>query len=114
MAVSKVRTAAAALGLDPDAELTEHEVVAAYRALAKDAHPDAGGSPEAWQALADARMIMLRHVARRAPQNTLPDGRTRCPGCNGAGTVQIRRAWRAMTSRCPLCKGTGASAGAAL
>jgi DnaJ-class molecular chaperone len=56
----------------------------------------------------------MGHVRAQKPQNALPDGRARCARCTGRGTVESRRAWRTMITRCPECKGTGASAQGAL
>jgi hypothetical protein len=47
-----------ALGLEPRA--TREEIIAAYRELAKVAHPDVGGSHEAMTALTRARDEALR------------------------------------------------------
>jgi hypothetical protein len=45
------------LEIDPDADT--HIVKAAFRAKAKDAHPDQGGSRADWQRLQEAREVML-------------------------------------------------------
>lgn len=53
----------AALGVAPSA--TASEVKAAYRSLAKQSHPDAGGTQEAFEAIATAAETLLDVDARR-------------------------------------------------
>lgn len=108
MTVSKVREAAAMLGLDPEAALSVDDVNTAYRVVAKEHHPDRGGDPAKFHALADAKVTMLRHVRRRSAQAAHPAGGVKCPRCKGTGTIESLRAWRSMRVRCPQCKGTGA------
>lgn len=108
-----VRASAETLGVDPDTA-TREEITTAYRELAKLHHPDAGGDREKFLGLGVAKDALLHHIGRRAAQSTLPDGRAPCARCGGKGTVESRRAWRTMVVRCPVCKGTGASAPGAL
>ncbi len=53
----------AVLGLQPTA--SPDQIKAAYRAVAKQAHPDAGGSPEAMQAVNEAYQTLSNPAARR-------------------------------------------------
>ncbi len=67
-------SARAALGLAPGAG--PHEVKAAYRALAKHTHPDAGGDRERFEALTAAYRLALRSGPRHRflVPGTLPAG----------------------------------------
>lgn len=53
----------ALLELPPDGELTAAEINAAFRRLAKSAHPDAGGDHEAYCRLTDARDALLERAS---------------------------------------------------
>jgi DnaJ-domain-containing protein 1 len=57
------RAACAVLGLDPEVEHDEQAVRAAYRRAARTAHPDAGGSPDAFARVARARDVLLGGAA---------------------------------------------------
>jgi hypothetical protein len=52
-----------ALELPLDGELTAQEINAAFRRLAKKAHPDAGGDPAAYIRLTEARDVLLELVS---------------------------------------------------
>lgn len=69
----------AILGLAPDA--AERDVIDARRRLAKEAHPDAGGSVEHMQRLNDAADLALRQIATRGRPGARPaPPRGRPPG----------------------------------
>ena len=53
----------ALLELPLDGELTAAEINTAFRRLAKNAHPDAGGDHEAYCRLTDARDALLEHAS---------------------------------------------------
>ena len=72
------------------------EVRAAYWELAKKAHPDAGGSAEAFNALQAAhRAAMDLAVA------------TPCPTCRGRAVIHTQRGFNVLVSPCLPCNGTG-------
>ena len=52
-----------ALDLPMDGALTRSEIKAAFRMLAKTAHPDAGGSSDHYRRIAEARDALLEKVA---------------------------------------------------
>ena len=52
-----------ALGLPLEGVLEPSQINAAFRRLAKAAHPDTGGSNEAYRRLVDAREVLLRQFA---------------------------------------------------
>lgn len=54
------------LGFGPDARPTLGEIRSAYRAAARREHPDAGGSPERFAAVAAARDTLERALAGTA------------------------------------------------
>jgi hypothetical protein len=55
-----------ALDLPIDGTLTRSEIKAAFRMLAKTAHPDAGGSAEHYRRIAAARDALLRQFGGRS------------------------------------------------
>jgi hypothetical protein len=55
-----------ALGLPVEGALTPPEINAAFRRLAKSAHPDAGGSNEHYRRIAEARDALLAQFADAA------------------------------------------------
>lgn len=87
-------------GLGPE------QVNASYRTAAKAAHPDAGGTSEAFAAVDRARHVLLKWLERsEAPQT--PGMGTVCARCQGKGFITSQRAWRALRVQCPTCRGTG-------
>lgn len=82
-----------------DAVPTPGGLVVAYRAAAKLAHPDTGGSEEAMQRLNAAKAVL-----EAAEPGTKPDdGRQRCAFCRGTGTIRSGF----ITKTCSGCNGTG-------
>jgi hypothetical protein len=53
------------LGLPLDRRLTENEIHRAYKLLAKRAHPDAGGSDEAFLKITSAQEMLMRQRRMR-------------------------------------------------
>jgi DnaJ-class molecular chaperone len=105
-----IKEAASLLGFEPGATIREEDIVAAYKAKAKTAHPDMGGSDEEFRTLTLAYNTLREAVKRPAPLGKRIH--SRCSTCNGSGIVDTRRAsWRTLKVRCPQCKGTGASQG---
>lgn len=94
--------ALSALGLGNT--FTSDQLRAAYRAAAKRAHPDAGGSAEQFQ-----QVTLAHSTLAKGPKRKAHDPRAVCPTCDGNGWVVRARAWRAVRARCPACKGTGVS-----
>lgn len=100
--------AAETLALDLSLPLTAEQVGQAYRLLAKAAHPDAGGSPEAFAAVDRAKHVLLGWLARSpAPVDTLSDVGEQCYKCSGKGFVVSQRGWRQMRVQCLMCRGAG-------
>jgi len=60
---SELHGAATAFGLHVG--YIRSDVEAAFRRLAKSAHPDAGGTLEGFQALVEQRDLLLRHLTAR-------------------------------------------------
>lgn len=107
---------------------SEEDLKNAYKREAKKAHPDVGGTKEAFQKLQDAYTVCSKmistHVGDQATTETgellselgkglgnFKNGVT-CVGCNGKG-YQMNRRWslsardREYASVCYSCKGTG-------
>lgn len=89
-----------AMGEVPDAET----LAQLYRAKAKAAHPDAGGSPETMAQLTAARDML----ASAEPGDS---GRVKCSACKGAGAIVT--GWTS-GKECPRCHGTGWAAAGSL
>ena len=75
------------LGLPPDADATA--IRRARRELARSAHPDVGGDPDAMQRINVAAAAALRRLSEPAPATSgstpPPDGRPAPPGRGGWG-----------------------------
>lgn len=92
--------------------LTTELVLAAYRAKAKDAHPDAGGSAEAFAAVDRAKYVLLSWLERQARDGAgaVPHGGvTKCQRCDGKGYVELltRSFGGRLRKQCPGCHGNG-------
>lgn len=99
--------AAKVLGIPRGTTMDEATLDQAYRVKAKETHPDAGGTDEAFHAVLQARSVLLNALKR--PQGyTPPPSQAKCPKCKGTGTTESRRAWHTMRVRCAECKGAGA------
>ena len=83
------------LGLPIDA--TEVEVIASFRRLASEKHPDKGGSSEEFIQLRQAYELAL--VEARKP--------LMCPSCLGVGTKLIASGFHSMKQTCNSCGGSG-------
>lgn len=71
MARMSDRDAWEVLGLNPQDSVDDEQLHAAYRAKAREAHPDAGGDREAWDALAEAYALLAargEHMVADQPQ----------------------------------------------
>lgn len=87
--------ALAVLGLAPSA--TRAQAKDAYRALARECHPDRGGDRARWD--------QLQAAYRRALEEL---GRPRlCPACNGLKTITVSRRGRLVAKTCETCHGAG-------
>lgn len=62
---SEVRLASMVLGIHPPFD--EMGVQRAFRAAAREAHPDAGGTADLFRAATDARDVLLRFMRRQTP-----------------------------------------------
>ncbi len=102
-----------ALGLDDTA--TQADVIARYKELAKQAHPDAGGTVEKFQELKMLKDDALKELAfgtsiarARIQLSALREAArgTKCPRCDGTGVGTTRSAgFRTFSTVCRLCRG---------
>jgi DnaJ-class molecular chaperone len=103
------------LGLDETA--TEADVKARFRELAKEAHPDQGGSAEAFHLLKAKRDAALQELQfghsisrARLQMSALREAAkgTTCPRCDGTGVGMRRQVgFREFKTVCKLCLGKG-------
>lgn len=75
------------LGVSPTA--TQDEIKAAYRRLAMKHHPDRGGDVDEFQKIKAAYEQLMKP--------------TRCPDCEGKGTIKVKRGAFVDTVQCPRC-----------
>lgn len=109
--VTRVKALEAAKVLGLQITATPAEVHGAFRELAKAAHPDGGGSLEAFSRVEWAKEALTRWVKRNPPQlddvNYAAAGEP-CPPCGGKGYVVTRRSFgKGMRRQCIRCNGTG-------
>lgn len=108
---AKAEEAAEILGLYP----LEHHVVnvervnAAYKEKVKVAHPDAGGSAEAFARVDWAKHALIAWLGKNpARQPEMPVKGDSCPVCAGTGRVKSQNGFKsALTRMCLQCQGTG-------
>lgn len=94
------------LGVDRIADA--EEVKAAYRAKARDAHPDRGGDHDTMAALTVAYDVLGNAVKRRAYDEQLRLLGTTCQACNGAGRSYKQKGFTARVAiSCKACGGEG-------
>lgn len=75
------------LGLSPGA--SHEEIKAAYRRMAMKHHPDRGGSQDKFQEIKVAYEQLMKP--------------SRCPECDGKGTIRVKRGAFVDTVQCPRC-----------
>jgi hypothetical protein len=87
---------------------TTSGINAQFRTAAGAAHPDKGGTAEAFVALDRARHVLLAWLERQA-EAPAPShgGAAECPRCHGAGRIMMHRGVRQMPMQCPACQGNG-------
>lgn len=89
----------ATLGVLPSA--TPEALRAAYRARARDTHPDRGGDPDEFYKVTQA------YEAARNVSAWLPEGKI-CANCGGFGVVGVKKGLKPRYPViCPECKGEG-------
>lgn len=71
---------------------SQDEIKAAYRRLAMKHHPDRGGSTDEFQKIKTAYEQLMKP--------------TRCPQCEGKGTIRVKRGAFVDTVQCPRCWST--------
>lgn len=99
--------AAFTFGFDLSAPMTEEHINAMYKSLAKKAHPDAGGSAEAFARVDRAKHVLLAWLAKK-PEAAQASAGEPCPMCEGRGKVHQRSGFkRGMLRQCPSCQGHG-------
>lgn len=83
--------------LDFEAQPTLDELKARYKALARELHPDTGGTPANFARLNEAyRLLSIRAPAKHP-----------CEICSGTGRAFVHQGFYAIKVRCTACKGTG-------
>ncbi len=92
MARSADRTYYEILGVSPDASL--EEIQSAHRQLARQVHPDKGGSAALFQLITDAKSTLSDPVKRRMYDATLNDNRN-----HGTTRPASDKGWRASDPR---------------
>lgn len=90
----------------------EEAVKSAYKAAARKAHPDAGGSVEEFAAVDRAKHVLLKWLERQTREEApAPSASESCPDCKGKGFVEQRtqQGFKISTLRvqCRKCRGTG-------
>lgn len=89
-------------------ENSEAAVTAAYKARAKEVHPDMpGGSAEAFARVDWAKHVLLAWLKQAAPAERSVFGVRRCEVCNGTGKATVQRGFNQMKIICGACKGSG-------
>lgn len=90
-----IREAYVILGLVYDAPYSD--VVAAWRKLRSQCHPDKGGTIEGFQQLTKAWEAAAKHAQRQRD----------CPLCSGTGKRTITKGWARVQMPCGMCHGRG-------
>jgi len=87
-----------------DTHIDESLIRRAFRCRVKDVHPDTGGSAELFNALVDARTLLLNGLAVELPtieirmiSSDIGKVAVQCPACQG----------KISTSTCKVCYGRG-------
>jgi DnaJ-class molecular chaperone len=105
--VSRDKAKDAAFDLEVELEgLTQDALTAAYRAKARQHHPDAGGDPAMFVRVDRAKHVLaawLERVPEADPTLKVED----CSNCEGTGFIKIQRGFRALRRQCPSCYGSG-------
>lgn len=103
---AKAEEAAGVLLLDLNDNVQDYNVVAAYRYLARKAHPDMpGGNVEAFARVDWAKQVLLAWLARDTSVVQLR--KEDCTNCLGTGRVKIMHGFKTMQVLCGMCKGSG-------
>lgn len=97
------------LGVDRAASMDE--IKTAYRAKARKAHPDRGGSEQEMIELNVAYRILSVDFSRRLYNDMLKLRGTECGVCNGAGRKYKQKGFTTRVGyTCPACNGEGITA----
>lgn len=107
MIATRKEVDAALAVLDVAEPFTSEDVKLAYRAKVQTAHPDKGGSPEAFALVDRAKHVLLRWLEQGAGQKTATGAGRECTRCQGRGYVESHRGFRALKMQCPQCRGSG-------
>lgn len=95
------------LGDTPDT-VEAAAVSSAYRSMAFGAHPDHGGTLEAFAAIDRAKHVLLLWIKGRGPEAPSPGmAVNRCGPCDGTGFRKVQHGFKAMRVQCVKCRGTG-------
>lgn len=116
MIISSARAMEAAELLDVPLEgLRASKVKDAFRAKAKDCHPDHHGTEklQQWARISWAKEALLHWVAKHPPsapeEESLVSSRGDCRACDGTGRVKVvqRGFGKPLTMSCVICRGMG-------
>ena len=89
-------------------QLTEVVVAGAYRAMARAAHPDAGGSAEQFTIVNNAKTALGHWLAGRAAAAAPDITAGLCERCGGTGWLRMRAGFSSgFRQQCPKCRGSG-------
>ncbi len=85
---------------------TTEEIIAAFRPLAREHHPDKGGDPQTFAQISEA-YTSLRDTQRRKVYNSILDLYGNCPACLGSTLVKKQVGFgTTKISPCPECQST--------
>ena len=87
--------------------LTADRVQIAYRAMAQQTHPDAGGTMEQFAAVNHAKQVLLEWLNRVGESDARSYAPKKCEMCNGTGRKPVHRGWKVSYIMCGVCMGTG-------
>lgn len=87
--------------------LTADRVQIAYRAMAQQTHPDAGGSIEQFAAVNHAKQVLTEWLRRVGESDARRYQPIKCEVCSGTGRKPVHRGWKVSYVMCGACGGTG-------
>ena len=94
--------------LGTHAQQSNEEIRAAYRALARQHHPDRGGDAATFATITAAYAEVSDQPRREALRRKLLVLGTTCGQCSGEGAQRVQRGFTGVGFvRCPACDGAG-------